>query len=141
MIVDILQHIDILYTINRYGRRRPFIFIFSIILVLSLLLLYVGQSLGAAADQDAATKQLRMLLLAVGVILLDYASQAAINPCEALVSDLMAGQPGEAGGFTVRTLYIILFIYLLPHPYTFTHDSFAVGGNYVITKCYFAECM
>ena len=79
--------------------------------MLSLLLLYVGQSLGAAADQDAATKQLRMLLLAVGVILLDYASQAAINPCEALVSDLMAGQPGEAGGFTVRTLYIILFIY------------------------------
>ena len=101
MIVDILQHIDTLYTINRYGRRRPFIFIFSIILVLSLLLLYAGQSLGAAADQDAATKQLRMLLLAVGVILLDYASQAAINPCEALVSDLMAGQPGEAGGFTV----------------------------------------
>ena len=114
MIVDILQHIDILYTINRYGRRRPFIFIFSIILVLSLLLLYVGQSLGAAADQDAATKQLRMLLLAVGVILLDYASQAAINPCEALVSDLMAGQPGEAGGFTVRTLYI-LFIYFHIH--------------------------
>ena len=114
MIVDILQYIDILYTINRYGRRRPFIFIFSIILVLSLLLLYAGQSLGAAADQDAATKQLRMLLLAVGVILLDYASQAAINPCEALVSDLMAGQPGEAGGFTVRTLYI-LFIYFHIH--------------------------
>ena len=83
--------------------------------MLSLLLLYVGQSLGAAADQDAATKQLRMLLLAVGVILLDYASQAAINPCEALVSDLMAGQPGEAGGFTVRTLYI-LFIYFHIHP-------------------------
>ena len=84
--------------------------------MLSLLLLYVGQSLGAAADQDAATKQLRMLLLAVGVILLDYASQAAINPCEALVSDLMAGQPGEAGGFTVRTLYILLFIYFHIHP-------------------------
>ena len=44
-----------------------------------------------------------MLLLAVGVPLLDYASQAAINPCEALMSDLMAGQSQASGeaGFTV----------------------------------------
>ena len=83
---------------SRYGRRRPFIFAFSIILVLSLLLLYIGQSLTTEED----TKRLRMLLLAVGVILLDYASQAAINPCEALMSDLMAGMAGpEATGFTV----------------------------------------
>ena len=83
---------------SRYGRRRPFIFAFSIILVLSLLLLYIGQSLTTEED----TKRLRMLLLAVGVILLDYASQAAINPCEALMSDLMAGLAGpEATGFTV----------------------------------------
>ena len=82
---------------SRYGRRRPFIFSFSIILVFALLLLYIGQSL----DTDVATKPIRMLLLAVGVILLDYASQAAINPCEALMSDLLAGQQGEETGFTV----------------------------------------
>ena len=83
---------------SRYGRRRPFIFAFSIILVLSLVLLYIGQSLTTEED----TKRVRMLLLAVGVILLDYASQAAINPCEALMSDLMAGLAGpEATGFTV----------------------------------------
>ena len=83
---------------SRYGRRRPFILAFSIILVLSLVLLYIGQSLTTEED----TKRLRMLLLAVGVILLDYASQAAINPCEALMSDLMAGLAGpEATGFTV----------------------------------------
>ena len=34
------------------------------------------------------------MILAVGVVLLDYASQAAINPCEALMSDMMAGQVG-----------------------------------------------
>ena len=83
---------------SRYGRRRPFIFSFSIILVFSLLLLYIGQSLATEDD----TKRVRMVLLAVGVILLDYASQAAINPCEALMSDLMAGQAGpEAAGFMV----------------------------------------
>lgn len=38
------------------------------------------------------SKCLRMVILAVGVILLDYASQAAINPCEALMSDIMASQ-------------------------------------------------
>jgi len=82
---------------SRYGRRRPFIFFFSLVLVFSLFLLFVGQSLTA----DVGTKAVRMLLLSVGVILLDYASQAAINPCEALMSDLMAGQQGEEAGFTV----------------------------------------
>jgi hypothetical protein len=32
----------------------------------------------------------RMVLLGLGVVLLDYSSQAAINPCEALMSDMMA---------------------------------------------------
>jgi hypothetical protein len=33
---------------------------------------------------------IRMVLLGLGVVLLDYSSQAAINPCEALMSDMMA---------------------------------------------------
>ena len=33
---------------------------------------------------------MKLVLLAVGVVLLDYSSQAAINPCEALVSDIVA---------------------------------------------------
>ena len=32
----------------------------------------------------------RMVVLGLGVVLLDYSSQAAINPCEALMSDMMA---------------------------------------------------
>ena len=38
------------------------------------------------------------VILAVGVVVLDYASQAAINPCEALMSDMMAGQVGTLRG-------------------------------------------
>ena len=83
---------------SKYGRRRPFIFSFSIILVFSLLLLYIGQSI---SNTEISTKPVRMLLLGVGVVLLDYASQAAINPCEALVSDLMSGHQAESAGFTV----------------------------------------
>ena len=42
------------------------------------------------------------MILAVGVVLLDYASQAAINPCEALMSDIMASQTemSEETGFS-----------------------------------------
>ena len=40
------------------------------------------------------------MILAVGVVLLDYASQAAINPCEALMSDIMAGQVCYARHFS-----------------------------------------
>ena len=98
-----ISHIDNIYFCTllycyRYGRRRPFIFVFSFILMMSLLLLYFSQSL---TEQDRSTKQLRMVLLAVAVILLDYAIQAIINPCGALMSDLMAGQQNEAQGFTV----------------------------------------
>ena len=35
----------------------------------------------------------RMVVLGLGVVLLDYSSQAAINPCEALMSDMMAEVP------------------------------------------------
>ena len=82
----------------------PFIFVFSFILMMSLLLLYFSQSL---TEQDLSTQQLRMVLLAVAVILLDYAIQAIINPCGALMSDLMAGQQNEAQGFTVIKMGLI----------------------------------
>merc|ERR1719507_1616842 len=57
---------------------------------------------GASLTVDLGTKGVRMFLLSVGVILLDYASQAAINPCEALMSDIMANQTemSEETGFS-----------------------------------------
>jgi len=81
---------------SRWGRRRPFISLLSLLLVFSLMLLYLGESLSADA------RWLRMVILAVGVVLLDYASQAAINPCEALMSDIMASQTemSEETGFS-----------------------------------------
>lgn len=81
---------------SSWGRRRPFISILSVLLIASLLLLYLGEGL------EAESRSLRMAILAVGVVLLDYASQAAINPCEALMSDIMAGQTemSEETGFS-----------------------------------------
>ena len=46
------------------------------------------------------------VILAVGVVVLDYASQAAINPCEALMSDMMAGQVGTLRGQSYQNDYL-----------------------------------
>ena len=83
---------------SSWGRRRPFISLLSLLLIFSLLLLYLGEVGSFLLTQcttqglSVESKCLRMMILAVGVILLDYASQAAINPCEALMSDIMASQ-------------------------------------------------
>ena len=47
---------------SKYGRRRPFIFCFSVVLVLSLALLYLGQQMQGGPA--------RAVLLSAGVILL-----------------------------------------------------------------------
>ncbi len=51
-----------------------------------------------------------MAILAVGVILLDYSYQALFNPCESLLSDLVATSPEweQTRGFTVYSASISL---------------------------------
>lgn len=51
-----------------------------------------------------------MVILAIGVILLDYSYQALFNPCESLLSDLMATAPEweQTQGFTVYSAGISL---------------------------------
>ena len=48
---------------------------------------------------------LKLILLAVGVVLLDYSSQAAINPCEALVSDIVAEVNTSSGNILENWLH------------------------------------
>lgn len=51
-----------------------------------------------------------MIILALGVILLDYSYQALFNPCEALLSDLVSNVPEweQTRGFTVYSASISL---------------------------------
>lgn len=85
---------------SKWGRRRPFIFALSLFLVLSLVLLCIGQNLVADPDR----KHNGMYVIAFAVVLLDYASQAAINPCESLMSDMLrsASHPSQSDtGFII----------------------------------------
>ena len=50
----------------------------------------------------------RIILLALGVVLLDYSSQACINPCEALVSDTMSNSSNNGQGFMIYSCMLSL---------------------------------
>ncbi len=66
-------------------------------LVLSLALLCIGQTLVTDPDK----RQNGMYVIAFAVVLLDYASQAAINPCESLMSDMLRLAPQSDTGFMI----------------------------------------
>jgi hypothetical protein len=54
----------------------------------------------------------RMVVLGLGVVLLDYSSQAAINPCEALMSDMMAEVISFIFYFyPVLIYFVVLFVF------------------------------
>lgn len=73
---------------SRFGRRRPFIAGISFILMLSLLVIPYGDVLFTKLFGDSTfSKTLCLVSLTIGVVFLDFASQACLTPCEALLSD------------------------------------------------------
>lgn len=91
------------------GRRRPFVMFLSSVLLLSLILIPYS-SVISTMFTDTNTLKVHMIILAIGVILLDYSYQALFNPCESLLSDLMATAPEweQTQGFTVYSASISL---------------------------------
>lgn len=91
------------------GRRRPFIMLLASLLLLSLVLVPYGPTITALIATDNSPG-VNMVILAAGVILLDYSYQALFNPCESLLSDLMATAPEweQTRGFTVYSAGISL---------------------------------
>ncbi|KAG7173139.1 Membrane-associated transporter protein-like 1 [Homarus americanus] len=91
------------------GRRRPFIMFLSTVLLVSLILIPYGPTITTIITGTNSSK-INMIILAVGVILLDYSYQALFNPCESLLSDLMATAPDweQTRGFTVYSAGISL---------------------------------
>ncbi|XP_071525491.1 solute carrier family 45 member 3-like [Panulirus ornatus] len=92
-----------------FGRRRPFIMILSTVLLFSLILIPYGPTITTLITGSNSLR-VNMTILAIGVILLDYSYQALFNPCESLLSDLMATAPEweQTRGFTVYSAGISL---------------------------------
>jgi len=75
---------------SRYGRRRPYILLLSVILVVSLIVIPYAEAIclrlfGRSSDLTAT---LSVATMVVGAILLDFSCETCLTPCEALLSDL-----------------------------------------------------
>ncbi|XP_014673846.1 PREDICTED: solute carrier family 45 member 3-like [Priapulus caudatus] len=83
-----------------FGRRRPFIVGISAGVLVSLLLIPYAESIGVRVG-GAHAHAVGLLLLCIGVVALDFCSQAAFNPCEALLSDMCTGTAAQDTAFTI----------------------------------------
>ncbi|XP_046561467.1 solute carrier family 45 member 3-like [Haliotis rubra] len=71
-----------------YGRRRPFIFALSMLLLVSLYMIPFGEYfMTVIFGYSHLSKVLGMWCLTLGSVLLDFTSQACLTPCEALLND------------------------------------------------------
>lgn len=92
---------------SSYGRRRPYIFIISIILIISMMTLlsahHIGKVLVGGGDTGRITTT---TLLILGCAFLDFTYQICLTPCEALFSDLSQATDQEQSIFTVFSFMI-----------------------------------
>lgn len=94
---------------SSYGRRRPFILALSLGCILSLLVIPYAQILTERVfGMQGIGRTFGVLLLCFGVVLLDFTTQACLNPCEALLSDASKGTSQQDSIFTVYSVMISL---------------------------------
>ncbi|XP_074660620.1 solute carrier family 45 member 3-like [Tubulanus polymorphus] len=73
---------------SAYGRRRPFIFVLSLVVLASLFLIPFGGEISNYFGGGAANTEVSVILLTVSVVLFDFGTQACLTPCEALLGDM-----------------------------------------------------
>ncbi|XP_041367043.1 solute carrier family 45 member 3-like [Gigantopelta aegis] len=92
-----------------YGRRRPFIFGLSAMLVVSLYMIPFGEYfMSLIFGRNLFSKMLGVWSLTAGSVLLDFTSQACLTPCEALLSDVTKDSGQYERAFTTYSLMISL---------------------------------
>uniref|UniRef100_T1JEX0 Membrane-associated transporter protein n=1 Tax=Strigamia maritima TaxID=126957 RepID=T1JEX0_STRMM len=84
---------------SRFGRRRPFILVLSLLVLLSLILIPFGELFG----RMLSSRTTGIVITAFGIILLDFSSLCCLNPSESLVSDSVRGTKHTKKAFTVQS--------------------------------------
>lgn len=79
---------------SSYGRRRPFIWLLSLGVLLALIIIPHADVLAARLAWGGRTLQVGFLILGVG--LLDFCGQVCFTPLEALLSDLYRDEEDQA---------------------------------------------
>ncbi|XP_029549997.1 solute carrier family 45 member 3-like [Salmo trutta] len=101
---------------GRFGRRRPFIWLLCVGILLGLQVMPQASHL-AALLYPQHPRWLERVLLAGSACLLEFSGQACFTPLEALISDLFPGEEESRRAFSVYSLMISLggcLGYLLP---------------------------
>ncbi|GFT36945.1 membrane-associated transporter protein [Nephila pilipes] len=88
---------------SRFGRRRPFMLALGVIMIFSLLIIPFNHEICTYSGFLNPS-----FGLAVGVILLDFSSQALMNPCKALIPDIFHSLEEQSSGFTVYSCMLSL---------------------------------
>uniref|UniRef100_H3CTS7 Zgc:77158 n=1 Tax=Tetraodon nigroviridis TaxID=99883 RepID=H3CTS7_TETNG len=100
---------------SSYGRRRPFIWLLSLGVLLALVIIPHADVLAARSAWGGPTVQVGFLIL--GVVLLDFCGQVCFTPLEALLSDLYRDEDDCSQAFAMFSFMISLggcVGYLLP---------------------------
>ncbi|XP_045175681.2 solute carrier family 45 member 3-like [Mercenaria mercenaria] len=94
---------------SRIGRRRPFILGLSSLLIMSLLIIPYNEKICELIfGIGPVAKSFSLLLLTLGVVLLDFTSQACLTPCEAMLSDSSKETDQQERVFIVYSLMVSL---------------------------------
>ncbi|XP_042589696.1 solute carrier family 45 member 3-like [Cyprinus carpio] len=133
---------------SKYGRRRPFIWVLCMGVLLSLLIIPQTSTL-----VTLLTKQqrhwLEVPLLVLAISLMEFCGQACFTPLEALVSDLFPGEEESRKAFSVYSLMLSLggcIGYLLPAvDWTTSETVVYLGGQeafiYFVLTFIFLACL
>lgn len=100
---------------SSYGRRRPFIWLLSLGVLLALLIIPHADVLAACFSWGGRALQVGFLILGVG--LLDFCGQVCFTPLEALLSDLYREEEACGQAFAMFSFMVSLggcVGYLLP---------------------------
>ncbi|XP_004607287.2 proton-associated sugar transporter A isoform X1 [Sorex araneus] len=82
---------------SRFGRRRPFILVLAIGVLLGLSLLLNGRDMGAALADTATSHKWGILFTVCGVVLMDFSADSADNPSHAYMMDVCSPADQDRG--------------------------------------------
>ncbi|XP_026077723.1 solute carrier family 45 member 3-like [Carassius auratus] len=133
---------------SKYGRRRPFIWVLCMGVLLGLLIIPQTSTLFTLLTKRQQ-HWLKVPLLVLAICLVEFCGQACFTPLEALVSDLFPGEEESRKAFSVYSLMLSLggcIGYLLPAVDWTTSDTVVyLGGQeafiYIVLTFIFLSCL
>ncbi|BAT81634.1 Sucrose transport protein [Vigna angularis] len=92
---------------SRFGRRRPFIFVGAVSIVIAVVIIAYAADIGWILGDTATYRPAAITVFIIGFWILDVANNVTQGPCRALLSDLTSKDPRRT---RVANAYYSLFM-------------------------------